>query len=87
MTAALVDDLAGVGTEFEKSCEVCGNIAEWMAWAKHPHSHNETSAFECDAHKEESENSWVQALDEGMQCSCGHFHTGQLSDNFRAIRL
>lgn len=90
MTAALVEDLAGVGTEFEQSCDTCDgcdNTAEWMLWARHNPACVEHSAFACHKHKEEAEASWVAALDNGWNCHCGYVHGGQLSDNFRAIRL
>lgn len=87
MTAALVDDLAGIGVEFEKSCKHCDNTAEWIVWAKHPLACQESTAFHCCTHKEMAEEAWIAALDEGWVCPCGHRHEGQLSDNFRSIRL
>ncbi|WPH57704.1 hypothetical protein [Mycobacterium phage WXIN] len=75
--------------EFETPCsmEGCGRTAEWMARVEHNHKHVAWEGLACDDCKTIGEQFWIEALKKGGMCTCRRPHKGQLSDNFRAIRL
>lgn len=86
-----ISEIAAVAEhEFDKPCEAtdtCDRTAEWVVWVKHNRDHESWSGFSCLPHKDVGEQTFIAVLVENVTCSCGHRHEGQLSDNFRAIRL
>ena len=78
---------------FDTACQCrengvnCDRPAEWMVWARHPRDHKELYIPTCDPHKQEGEQSWIKVLAARSTCGCGYRFEGQLSDNFKAVRL
>lgn len=77
-----------VDSEFDVPCCVggCGATATWSGWAAHNYECCVGYGLLCDKDKAIVEQRWLEAID-SFVCNCGWRCTGQLSDNFRAIRL
>lgn len=88
-----VSSLAGIEDEFAKPCEAddlnpCQHAAEWLAWVSHGSGCVEVARHVCTPCKQEAEYDWIDVLNTSRRCEvCDSRVTGQLSDNFRAIRL
>ena len=83
-----VDILTIAAHEYDKPCHVCPQSATWAVWVKHNVHHEVFTGYGCDTCKTAAEQHWTGILsDPDARCDCGQPHVGQLSDNFRAIRL
>lgn len=80
--------LAEIEDALDSTCEFCDGSAEWVAFVQHTKgSHSPLDALICTICKELVEQAWVLALVLASRCTCGHVYCGQLSDNFRAVRI
>lgn len=87
-----VSSLVDHEQDFERPCDAsdergCLQVAEWSVWTGHGGMCVEATAYLCAQCKGVCEGAWLDAIAHGRLCRCGHPLTGQLSDNFRAIRL
>lgn len=82
--------------EYEQKCyeSACDSVSTWHVWGAHMENTQtgtrccEQWANLCDAHKSKLERETIKVLSSDYWCtSCGRKYAGQLSDNFRAIRL
>lgn len=81
--------LTEIEAELTLVCNVaeCGSTPEWVVWARHPVNHEPVDGLLCTPHKESCERRWVESLTLNLPCTCGHVYKGQLSENFRMVRL
>jgi len=90
MTTSPVGDILTIAAhEYDKPCETpdCEGTADWNVWVSHGSRCRPVAAFRCAPCKDSLEEAWIAYVRTGHRCICGDVPTGQLSDNFRAIRL
>ena len=84
----IVEDLTD--HEFERACYRCSNPATYAAWCRHNARCSEGHALCCDACEKDNAAFWRETVDEQDSCCCGlcgWTPSGELSDNYRVIRL
>ena len=86
------DDLTigEIAPEFGKPCcvEQCSHPAEWAIYVTHARDSCPGFFYVCEPHRLDTEQWWITQLKRGSMChTCMTQPTGQLSDNYRQIKL